>query len=73
MSIKMEALRKVLYSKRVAEARAWSDSERAQAAAHNDAVRRILDQPGARTVPYQGAAASRDRSGPPQYALDRRP
>ncbi|GAA2681596.1 hypothetical protein [Actinoplanes palleronii] len=39
-----EAIRHVLYRRRLIAARAWSDAERRQAAAHNAAVRRIIAQ-----------------------------
>lgn len=39
-----EVMRHLFYRDRVAAARAWSDAERREAAEHNAAVRRILDQ-----------------------------
>jgi hypothetical protein len=39
-----EAIRYLLYRRRVSDARAWSDAERRDAAEHSEAVRRILAQ-----------------------------
>lgn len=39
-----EVVRHLLWRNRVALARAWSEAARHEAAAHNEAIRRILDQ-----------------------------
>jgi hypothetical protein len=45
-----ETVRRLLWWRRAQAARAWQDAEREQAALHNEAIRRILDQHRERTV-----------------------
>lgn len=47
-------LRRLLWRRRVAAARAWRDAERRQAAEQSAAVRRILDQAARLPMPRRG-------------------
>jgi hypothetical protein len=44
MTLPVRLLRQLLWRRRVAAALAWQRAARAQAAEHDDAIRRILDQ-----------------------------
>lgn len=47
-------VRRLLWRRRIAEARAWQTAARAEAAQHNAAIRRILDQAAQMPDPIRG-------------------